>query len=213
VKHWLRNALYLFALICFSAHATDADVAFFRAVNVDDDRTVRSLLDKGLDPNTSNDQGQSGLFLAMRDDSPKVAAVLLAHPAIHPDAPNAADETPLMMAALRGHAAWVMRLVERGAAINRAGWTALHYACSSAEGAAVVKFLIDKGAAVDAPSPNRTTPLMMAARYGSDAAVEQLLAAGADLRRRNDRNLGAVDFARLGGRERLAAELSKRVSP
>jgi len=38
-----------------------------------------------------------------------------------------------MMAALRGSLEWTQRLIERGAAINRDGWTPLHYAASGPE--------------------------------------------------------------------------------
>jgi ankyrin repeat protein len=49
---------------------------------------------------------------------------------------------------------------------------------------------------------------MMAARYGSEASVQLLLERGADARLRNDRQLSAADFARLGGREKLAERLA-----
>jgi ankyrin repeat protein len=48
---------------------------------------------------------------------------------------------------------------------------------------------------------------MMAAQYGSEASVELLLSRGADPKARNDRGLGAADFARLGQRDALAARL------
>jgi ankyrin repeat protein len=203
---------HLLAAIAFSAQAASPDVEFFRAVNVDDDRTVRGLLAGGLDPNISNPQGLPGLALAMRDDSPKVAAVLLAHPSTRVDATTSADETALMMAALRGRLDWVQRLAEKGAALSRPGWSPLHYACSGPDGVEVVRFLLDRGATLDARSPNGSTPLMMAARYGSYDAVELLLQRGADTRLRNDRDLNAADFARLGGRERLALQLAERAA-
>ena len=49
---------YLFVtLTVFSAHANTL-VDFFRAVHLDDARTVQRLLDEGLDPNSLNDKGQ-----------------------------------------------------------------------------------------------------------------------------------------------------------
>ena len=44
------------------------------------------------------------------------------------------------------------------------------------------------------------TPLMMAARYGSVEAVQMLLRAGADPRRRNGLGMDALDFAVSGER-------------
>jgi uncharacterized protein len=214
----LRYLLYLIVAIAFSAVAAPAaaaapEVEFFRAVNVDDDRTVKSLLARGLDPNLTNAQGQSGLFLAMKEESAKVAEALLQHPAIQVDAVTAADETALMMAAMRGRLDWVKKLADRGAVLSRPGWSPLHYACSGPEGLGVVTFLLTRGVAIDARSPNGTTPLMMAARYGSYDVAELLIARGANPKLRNDRDLLAADFARMGGREPLADRLAKLAVP
>jgi uncharacterized protein len=181
---------------------------YFRAVNVDNARTVSSLLDRGFDPNSPDEKGNVGLLLAMRGDSPKVATALLAHPGIRLDVANAAGETALMIAALRGQLDWCQRLIDRGAQVNRAGWTPLHYAASGPE-AKVVTLMLDRGARIDAPSPNRTTALMMASRYGPDSAAEVLIARGADPKLRNDQGLNAADFARLGARPALAAKLDQ----
>ena len=134
------------------------------------------------------------------------AAALLARRELKVDATNAADETPLMMAALRGNLEWTQRLLDRGAQVTRNGWTPLHYAASGPE-PKLLTLLLDRGAAIDAPSPNRTTPLMMAARYGAPGAAELLLARGADVRARNELGLTAADFARQVGRDALAAKL------
>ncbi len=206
MRPYFRYAIYLAAVVCFSSSHADPAVDFFRAVNIDNERTVKSLLADGLDPNTPNPQGQVGLFLAMRDESPKVAAVLLAHPAVRVDATTPADETPLMMACLRGSTEWATKLLDRGAAINRKGWTPLHYAASGPQ-TALVTLLLDRGADIDAASPNRSTPLMMAARYGASESAELLLSRGADTKARNDRDLTAAAFARAAGREALAARI------
>lgn len=206
MKHYFKFVVYLVLAVGSFAARADTSVDFFRAVNVDNASTVSELLARGFDPNTPDERGQVALFLAMRDDSPKVAAALLAHPGLKVDQPNAAGETPLMMAALRGRVDWTQRLVERGGAVKREGWTPLHYAASGPE-PRVVALLLERGAAVDALSPNHSTPLMMAARYGDEAAVELLLSRGADARLRNDKGLNAADFARLGGRAALAQKL------
>lgn len=208
MRIWFRFVLYLFVAIGFSSVLADDRVDFFRAIGVDDVRTVKSLLAQGFDPNTPSEQGQLPLYVAMREGAPRVAAELLAHPALKVDAVNAAGETALMMAALRGEVDFLPRLLERGAALERAGWTALHYAASGPQTRAVA-LLLDRGARVDALSPNRSTALMMAARYGPESSVDLLLARGADIRLRNDLGLGAADFARLGGREALSERLQR----
>jgi len=206
LKLYFRYSAYAFVLFMFSLARADQAVEFFRAVNVDDAGTVKTLLSRGFDPNTLSEKGQFGLYLAFRDESPKVAAALIAHPQTRIDAVNAADETPLMMAALRGQLEGARALLDRGVALNRSGWTPLHYAATGSE-ARMVALLLERGAELEARSPNRTTPLMMAARYGPEAAVDLLLARGASLQARNDAGLGAVDFALLAGRESLAGRL------
>lgn len=206
MRFWFRYLVQIVVLAAYFSAAADDSVSFFRAVNVDDDRTVKALLAGGFDPNSRSPQGQVGLFLAMRDDAPKVAAALLDHPRIQIDATSPADETPLMMAALRGNGEWARRLIDRGALLQRKGWTPLHYAASGPD-LAVVKLLLGRGAAIDAVSPNGTTPLMMAARYGAQEAADWLLAQGANARLRNDKSLNAADFARAADRQALADKL------
>ena len=203
----LRYNLYIIVLIGFSSARADAYVDFFRAVNVDDVRTVSALLARGFDPNAPNTKGQPALVQALRDDSPKVAAALLAHPGIKVDGTTEAGETPLMMAAILGKLEWMQKLLDRGAQIERAGWTPLHYAASGPEPKAVA-LLLDRGAAIDAPSPNRSTPVMMAARYGSEDAALMLAARGANLALRNDVGMTAADFAHSAGRDNLAKRLA-----
>lgn len=206
MNNYFRFVVYLFVLAGFSQAIADQSVTFFRAVNVDNDRTVKELLAAGFDPNASNPQGHGGLFLSMREGSFKVAQALLAHPNIRVDAATPADETPLMMACIRGHLEWAQKLLDRSAAINRPGWAPLHYAASGTE-RSVLAMLLDRGAAIDAPSPNRSTPLMMAARYGFEDAADLLLKRGANAKLRNDLQLNAADFARAAGREPLALRL------
>ena len=206
IKSFLKIIVYALAATGFSAARADDSVNFFRAINIDDIRTVSELLARGFDPNSFNTKGQPALVQALKDDAPRVAAALLAHPSVKVDATTAAGETPLMMAAITGQLDWMQRLMNRGALINRAGWTPLHYAASGPDAKAVA-LLLDRGAAIDAPSPNRSTPLMMAARYGSEDAALLLVARGADLRLRNDLGLDATDFARTAGRDSLAKRL------
>ncbi len=208
MRNWLKSAAYLIAIATVSIAMASSYVQFFRALDIDDAGTVAQLLSRGFDPNAANEKGDLALVLALRDGSPKVAEVLLAHPDLKVDAVNGADETALMMAALRGHLAAAQRLLERGAAVNRPGWTPLHYAASGTE-PRMVALLLDRGARIDAPAPNGNTPLMMAARYGAQEVAELLLARGAAVAPRNRNGLGAADFARAVDRERLAQRLEQ----
>jgi ankyrin repeat protein len=180
---------------------------FFKAVSLDDASTVERLLQRGFDPNSVDEAGQGALFLAMREGAFKVAAALLKSPGLKVDQANSAGETALMMAALRGHDEWLPKLMAQGAGIERDGWTPLHYAATGPQ-PATVAWLLERGARVDARSPNGTTPLMMAARYGSEESVDLLLRRGADPKLRNQLDLTAADFARLAARDPLAQRLS-----
>jgi hypothetical protein len=208
---YFKFAAYLFLAIFFSSAKAGAYDDFFRAAMFDDARGADALLARGFDPNSRDEKGQVALFLCMREGSFKTAEVLLASPQLRIDLTNAAGETALMMAALKGHADWVRRLLDRGARLDglaQPGWTPLHYAASGPE-PKTVALLLERGARVDVLSPNGSTPLMMAARYGAESSVNLLLAKGADARLRNERELDAADFARGAGREALAAQLAQ----
>ena len=87
-----------------SVQTSDDVTDFFRWVDIDNDSGVAQLLKQGFDPNTRDTKGQVALFVALRAKSVKVAKVLWEAPGIRIDARNQADETPLMMAAMRGQA-------------------------------------------------------------------------------------------------------------
>ena len=175
---------------------------FFAAIKRDDAWEVSSLLQRGVDPNSLGPDRQFGLYLALREPSLKAAQVLADWPRTDVDARNAVDESPLMMAALKGHLALARRLIERGADVNKPGWTPLHYAATGGQ-TPVILLLLEQHAYIDAESPNGTTPLMMAAQYGTTAAVKALLEAGADPTLRNQLGQTARDFAVRGGRQEV----------
>lgn len=200
--------VYLIALQVFSLARAGSYEDFFQAVQRDDERTVARLLAQGFDPNSRDPRGQTAMHLAMRDGSPKVAEALWQHRQLDVNALNADDESALMLAALRGQTPWVQRFLDRGAKVHKPGWSPIHYAATGPK-AEVVALLLDRGAPIDAESPNRSTPLMMAARYGTEASVDLLLARGADAKRKNDLGLSAVEFARQSGRDFLIERLQK----
>ncbi len=204
MKNHLKTSLYLLVIAAsFAAHAGSFE-DFFRAVRGDNASGVRTLLQRGFDPNTPDEHGQTGLMIALREPSPKVIQVLIESPQTNVDMPNAKDETPLMLAAIKGQQQLVTQLLKRDAAVNKTGWTPLHYAATSGQ-LTIMKVLLDNYAFIDAQSPNGTTPLMMAAMYGSGEAVKLLLAEGADTTMKNQLGMTAVDFANKAGRAEAAS--------
>lgn len=207
MKNHFKYVLYLIVSIGLSSAFAGAYEDFFDAVNRDDGSAVQTLVKRGFDPNSRDPAGQTGLHVALRDQSPRVVKALLESPALDVNAHNASGESPLMMAALRGNLDMARVLLERGAKVHQDGWSPLHYAATGPE-PKVVALLLDRGAPIDALSPNKTTPLMMAAGYGAEASVDLLLSRGADKRARNDRDLDAAGFAKLGAREFLLVRLA-----
>lgn len=186
---------------------------FFVAITRDDPQAVTELLQRGFDPNTVDPKGRQGLFLALQLGSLKAADVLIDWPKTQVEWRSAKDESPLMMAAFKGYKEQVRKLIARDADVNKPGWTPLHYAATGGH-VDIIALLLDESAYIDAESPNKTTPLMMAAMYGSTAAVRALLEAGADPTLRNQLGLSAVDFAQRGKRpdaaELIAAAIRNR---
>jgi ankyrin repeat protein len=203
-----KFALYLVAVIGFSSAQAGSYEDFSTALHRDDKSGITRLLERGFDPNTLDDKGRTGLGFALLNDSLHAAEALLASPALDINKLNTNGESALMIAALRGKLDWCKRLVEKGARVNHDGWSALHYAASGPT-VEVIDFLLKQGASLEGRSPNGTTPLMMAARYGSETNVDRLLAARAEIRATNEQGLSADDVARLGGREKLTARLAK----
>jgi hypothetical protein len=194
-----------------SAARAGAYEDFFVGVELDRPAIVAPLLAKGFDVNARDPRGQHALYVALREGSMQVAELLLRTPGLQPDAVNAAGETLLMMAALRGQVKAMQRLLALGAQVHREGWTPLHYAASGESGAAIT-LLLDEGAEIDARAPSGNTPLMMAAGFGGIDGARLLLRRGADPSLKNKAGLDAAEYARRGDRGALAEELEKRAA-
>jgi hypothetical protein len=179
---------------------------FFKAAQLDNESAMVELALRGFDLNTRNERGDHALHVALREDSPKVVNFLLSQGTVKVESRNAQGESPLMIAAIMGQLESAKRLIQRGAEVNKTGWTPLHYAASRTESDSVemVRLMLQHHAYIDAESPNKSTPLMLAAHYGHADVVRLLLEEGADPTLRNEQGLTAVDFARRAGRDDMA---------
>ena len=207
---YFRCIVYLIVLLGLSVSNAGSYDDFFGAIQRDDAAVVRRLLDRGFDPNTVNPKGDFALIVALREPSLKVVTALLDNPQTRAEVRTARDESPLMLAALKGYQDICQQLIKRDADVNKPGWTPLHYASTGGH-TSVMRLLLENHAYIDAASPNGSTPLMMAAMYGTQDAVKLLLEAGADPTLKNAKNLGAIDFARQVQREEMVLLIAAAV--
>lgn len=177
-------------------------------VDIKNDRAenVSAMLAQGADPNEISPAGQPAIMQAIRDGAWQVYDVLLVNPKTVFNAINVNHETPLLYLAVIGDTQRAEDLIRRGGLVNRKGWTALHYAASTGK-IETATMLLQQGAQVNAPAPDGTTPLMMAAYGGSEAMVRLLLQAGADAHIRNRQDYDAADWAGFKANTTLAGKL------
>ena len=201
---YFRFIFYLVVYIGYSSALAGSYDDFFKAIKEDNPVVLSNLMNRGFDVNTISPQGEYALILAFREPRLKAARVLIGWPNLNAEVRSAQDESPLMLAALHGLLAECQGLIERGADVNKSGWAPLHYAATNGH-LAVMQLLIEENAYLDAESPNGSTPLMMAAHYGTPSAVKLLLESGADPTLKNNLGLSAIDFAHQANRLESAA--------
>ena len=204
---YFRFILYLCVYIGYSSALAGSYDDFFKAIKEDNPVVLSNLMNRGFDVNTISPQGEYALILAFREPRLKAARVLIGWPNLNAEVRSAQDESPLMLAALHGLLAECQGLIERGADVNKPGWAPLHYAATNGH-LAVMQLLIEENAYLDAESPNGSTPLMMAAHYGTPSAVKLLLESGADPTLKNNPGLSTIDFAHQANRLESAAIIS-----
>lgn len=209
-RSWLLMLLLVLAgLLCSSvSYAQKAPPSdWWSAIRRDDVSTVQRMLLRGtVDPAAFNQLGNPALIQAAREQSWRVFDVLRIAPGVKVDQANARDETALMYLAILGQSDRAAVLIQAGAKVNRLGWTPLHYAASKAQ-IETARLLIEQGAIINAPGPDGTTPLMMAALSGKPAMAQLLLSHGADPTMFNAAGETVADWARKRNHTSLAAQL------
>jgi ankyrin repeat protein len=200
---YFRYLIYVIVFIGYSKSFAGSYDDFITAVTFDKPETIERLLARGFDPNTPNEKGIPGLLVALQSDSPKSALVLAKHPQTQVNVQNLAGETPLMLAAIMNQSELAKVLIERGADVNKPGWTPLHYASTRGH-REMMRFLLDNDAYIDSEAEDGTTPLMMAAYSAPALAVKLLLEEGADPTLVNSAHMNALDIALRGDRQQSA---------
>ena len=164
-----------------------------KAVNSRDADKVSTLLQRGMDVNTSDQDGNTLLMLAARNGDGRTLEILLKNkPNILKI--NKYGDSALMLSALRGPLENVKALVLAGADIDPDGWTPLIYAAFEGQ-VEIVSYLLMLDVDIDAQSANGISALMAASRNGHLDVVRILLEKGADVNLVNQDNKTALGLA------------------
>ena len=175
MRNYFKYLVYLYVFACFSFAQAGSYEDFFAAIKKDDAAVITELLQRGFDPNTPGPDGQDGLYLALRDGSLKAANALVDWPKTKVESRNARDESPLMMAALKGHLDVVKKLIDRDADVNKPGWAPLHYAATGGH-LAVMELLLEAGADTAMKNQLGMTAIDFARRGNRPDSVEMISA-------------------------------------
>jgi uncharacterized protein len=207
----IATAFTLATLLFSPAVYAGAFEDFFDAIRSNKSTDVATMLTRGMDANSVNEQGMPAIVVAATYKADDVLKLLAGQRRINIEASGSTGETALSVTAWHGNQTLVSFLLDKGAQINRKGWTALHYAAGAGH-TDLVKFLLEKSAYIDAHSPNQTTPLMMAARERRTDIVRLLLEEGADPSQVNQAGLSAADYLERHKETSLANELRQRAT-
>jgi ankyrin repeat protein len=212
-------AAFTALVLCLSASAANSPAA--DAAMKGDNPTLRSLLDQKADVNAAQSDGATAIqWAAYRDDLQMADLLIRAGASVK--LANREGATPLYLASIHGNSVMIDKLLSAGADPNERGpegETPLMLA-SRAGNLDSIKVLLDHKADINAKDKIRgTTALMWASEQAHPAAVQLLIARGANVTAatdpdtRNSRNnlantvtqrlnsaFGAVGQARNGGK-------------
>ena len=135
----------------------------------------------GADPNTTDDEGRSVLYLLIEQGgaNPTIIKELLKSGSNPNKATWSLQQTPLHVIARKGY-----------------------QVC--------IKTLVNAGARVDKRDSAGNTPMMYGAKEGHTSAIKALIREGADINCRNLMNESALHFAAKSGHQQVAIELLHR---
>jgi ankyrin repeat protein len=168
---------------------------------------IAALIQRGLDVNTTDREGNTLLALATRSGELRLVDMLL-HNRASPNRRNSYGDTPVLLAATQGKLPLVKRLVEGGADLTLPGWSALHYAIYGGF-ADVSEYVLSAGADINQRAPNQRTALMLAAQLGNLSMAQLLVSRGADTSLTEPDGKTAADIAAGRGFQEVADFLRK----
>ena len=191
----------LFPFLALAGAYEDMEEAIIRS----DASAAISLINRGMDVNTVDRQGNTLLIQSVQRDLPQLFDYLLQRRA-RLNSRNRNGESALSIAAYLGRETYVRRLVESGAQVNFFGWSPLSYAAFNGH-TAIAEYLLKQGAEVDGKTENGSTALFFAARFGHADTVRLLLEHHANPSILNENDETAVDWALKGNNTDIEAIL------
>lgn len=212
MKRFVRYCLQVFVLWNFFSGCLSVQAAAYedllRAAELGDARGIEQLLDRGMDPNTTDAKGNTILMIAAREGRRDAVLALIRRKA-NANKRNQYGDTALMIASLRGDREIARMLIEFGGAeVKHGGWAPIHYAAFQ-DRQEMIRYLIAKGADKNALAPNGYTALMLAARSGHVDAAHALLQEDVDINVRSPDGETALRIA-LRAKHGPVAELIRR---
>ncbi len=215
--------LVIFSLLCFSNSLYADDVQdIIQAIYKNDIKTVKKILDKGLDPNLRNEKGYEASLMntACSKNNIKIVKLLLSKGA-DVNLAGHGNYTPLMWAAESGKTPELVKLlISKGAdvkVVGQDGASVLNKAVfgviSDSTSMDTLKFIVDKGVDVNhvisqGPTAGYTS-LMVAARWNKIDLAKYLISKGINVNAKAKRGDTALSIAIEEGYKKMAALLKK----
>ncbi len=175
----------------------DIDIELFKAIEKDDHRSIRSLINRGANINAKDGYGLSALHLAIKNNSIDAINVLLANNNIDLEATlpegyfthlgdNSNDAvyigkaTPLIYAIFKsnGNPKIVNMLMKKGANVNATdeeGWSTFLYAAAFGDTSMLRNISAKNKKLVNSKTKNNVTPLHMAVVYNNINNIRYLV--------------------------------------
>ncbi|ADU92343.1 ankyrin repeat domain-containing protein [Taylorella equigenitalis] len=193
---YLKSLISCVLLSAVTMGVANADNAsFFNAAENNKVKSITEQIEQGQNPNIVNKNGHTPFIVAIREKNREAAMEIAQSPKFNVNHENSFGESPLMYAAITGDIEMAQLLIKKGAKVNKFGWTPLHYAASTGK-SDMAQFLLSKGAIPNPPSPDGSSPLIMAVKASSIETVKILLEAGADPKAIDQKRLSAIDYAK-----------------
>jgi ankyrin repeat protein len=163
------------------------------------ENAVKTLLEKGADPNTRDSDGRNALMVMSMEHRPDSELFGLRPPPAPAPTPVPAGSAPATrIDKMRG----APRRGPGGVVYETVGMQAVSLAPDAAY-QVIGEALLQAGCDINAADSNGRTPLMYAARYQRPAAVRLLLERGANEKLKDKSGLTALDLARQSGNKEI----------